>query len=724
MSSTAKLQGLYAFSLPPSLLAHLSPRQLVIPDTHPLHPSQRTPAPSALPPPEEPAPQPATAGAGAYKCALTGASFDSLPELRDHYKTDWYRYNVKLKLKGLPTPVSEDDFNRLVGDLSDSISGSDSDSSASSSASLSSDGDDNLSRLLRRHAVSSSSAAPGAGGDEDDPLSTAGPRTALLWFDTPPDAGAGASGEGEDGAEEQKKVGEDGQPLLTQYGLYRAILPSVGSSKRSAPSEGADALSELRALQLGGGEGEGGDKKERKWTLLMFGGGHFAGMVVSLEPRLVGRGKGKEKEREVQVLQSKTYHRYTTRRKQGGGQGTNDAANGKAKSMGAQLRRHNEQRLTEEVRDLLLSWRSDILESELVFLRCSKSNYKTFFGYEASVLDEVKAQTEGKIRGFTFPTRRPTIAELLRSFLELTRLKTTHLSASALAQLDADYFSSIAPRAAPPPPAPAAKEKEREKKPDLPKLSQAELVERDRWARLLEMVRKGRLDALGAFLDKYGPELESGAEGSSAPWGTLPAWMADERQRTPTLLHVASAADQPSIVRFLLESKRADPTLHSSFPPGTRAAYELAPSRATRNAFRFVAFDHPEWFDWAGEGVGGARVPGGLDERVEKEKEAREAEKRERLRAREAERERARLEAEDQARREKDAQEARERDARAAAKSMQGRAGPQRLGGGGGAVLGARRTEARGGLSEEQRMRVEREERARAAEARLRRLGG
>lgn len=39
--------------------------------------------------------------------------------------------------------------------------------------------------------------------------------------------------------------------------------------------------------------------------------------------------------------------RETARRKQGGGQGANDAANGKAKSAGAQIRRHNEAMLNE-----------------------------------------------------------------------------------------------------------------------------------------------------------------------------------------------------------------------------------------------------------------------------------------------------------------------------------------------------------------------------------------
>lgn len=107
-----KLPPLYAFSLPRDLISQLEPRKLVIPLSHPLHPSnQSQPAPPA------PAPinteQDGKQG-GAYKCALTGASFNDLQGLKEHYRTDWYKYNVKLKLQGKPTPVSEQDFNNLV----------------------------------------------------------------------------------------------------------------------------------------------------------------------------------------------------------------------------------------------------------------------------------------------------------------------------------------------------------------------------------------------------------------------------------------------------------------------------------------------------------------------------------------------------------------------------------------------------------------------------------
>ncbi|CEQ41629.1 SPOSA6832_03364 [Sporobolomyces salmonicolor] len=719
-----KLPPLYAFSLPPDLLAAFQPRQLAIPEHHPLHPSNR-------PSPSEPAPSSPDAAVqstvrtpnGAYTCALTGASFPDLPALREHYKTDWYKYNVKLRLQGKPTGVSEEQFNALVesafaslssvplaradiipsllaADLSASISGSDSSEADSDTASdASSSGA--ISRLLRKQTLASPSA-PTEDADSFDPLSI--PRSALLWFEAPSAAPE------------------------TQYGIYRAALPEAGGGKKRI--DGPEVLDELRGLQLPEVGAKDIEAKERKWTLLMFGGGHFAGMVVSLAPKLVSRGKGKEKEKELVILEKKTFHRYTTRRKQGGSQGANDNANGKAKSAGAQIRRHNEAALTDEVRALLDSWREEVDSSELVFLRCSKNNYKTFFGYDDAVL----TRGDPRIRGYTFPTRRPTINELVRSFTELTRVKVSHLSASALAELDASYLASITPAPAPTAPAASSTPKPASATPK-PKLTKLEELERDRWARLLDMVRKGKVDALSAFLDKYGPELEQGTEGEEGrPWGSLPGWM-DEARSLPTLLHVASAADQPDLVRWLLEVKRADPTLHlspsassttdddaaDSTPPRTALTpYELARSRPTRNVFRFLTHQHPDWWDWTGTGIGGARVPSGLDEVKEREKEAREEAKREKLREKQRERENKEREEREAVEAEKKRKEDDERRAKAERASAAGRAGPQRLGGGPPRVVQERQLQ---GLTEEQRNRIAREERARAAEARLKRLG-
>ena len=316
----------------------------------------------------------------------------------------------------------------------------------------------------------------------------------------------------------------------------------------------------------------------------------------------------------------------------------------------------------------------------------------------------------------------------MRAFTELTRFKTSHLTAEALAQLDADYLASIAPPPSRPfsasTPAP-----QQQKAPAAPKLSKEEELERDRWSRLVEMVKKGRVEALSTFLDKYGPELESGlghgGMDGGAPWGTLPAFV-PEAKTAPTLLHLAAASGQAAVVRYLLSAPYSlSPVLHEShLPPHTvrpiPTPYEVASDRATRNEFRFAAFRDPGRCDWLGSGIGGARVPGGLDEEKEREKERKEEEKRAKLRERQRERDEA--EAAQRAIEQEAAKQAREKEEERRRLLVPLHAsGPQRLGGGAPAPI---RERQQAGVSEEQKMRIQREERARAAEARLKRLGG
>lgn len=327
----------------------------------------------------------------------------------------------------------------------------------------------------------------------------------------------------------------------------------------------------------------------------------------------------------------------------------------------------------------------------------------------------------------------------MRAFTELTRVKTSHLSSEALAALDASYLTSITPLAVPVPSAPKLS---LAPKPFVPKLSKAEELDRDRWTRLIDMVRKGKTEAVGSFLDKYGPELEQ-----PGVWGALPDWIDDARS-TPTLLHVASQADQAEMVRWLLVEKRADPTLEASVvplratpptdtltltaavddapsPAATRpmTPYELAPSRTTRNVFRLLTTSHPDWWDWTGTGPAGARVPSGLTEDQEESREQktrdRRGKMREKLKEREAGREERDKAERDEAERVAQAEKDRvEDELRRKGGHRIDKTGPQRLGGGPPRAI-VNRDMDQAGLTDEQRMRVMREQRARAAEARF-----
>lgn len=108
-------------------------------------------------------------------------------------------------------------------------------------------------------------------------------------------------------------------------------------------------------------------------AILALGAGHFAGAIFSTSSQ--------------KAIVSKTFHRYTTRRKQGklitlypgGSQSANDQKSGAAKSAGAQIRRYNEQALQQDIHDLLRKWKQMLDECDLIFYRINPSSRKIFF---------------------------------------------------------------------------------------------------------------------------------------------------------------------------------------------------------------------------------------------------------------------------------------------------------------------------------------------------------
>ena len=260
----------------------------------------------------------------------------------------------------------------------------------------------------------------------------------------------------------------------------------------------------------------------------------------------------------------------------------------------------------------------------------------------------------------------------MRCWHELIRVKISHLSEEALRALDDAYIASLKTRKQPPKllptpiPAPYT--------PAVPRLSPEEEARQDRQGRLAEIVRKGRLDALKPFWEKFSSEFN------------------------PSILGIAASSGQEGILLWFLEIAKLDPTT----PIDGKRAYDLASTRGARNVFRRVAFTQPEMWDWAA-----AHVPSGLSEEMEAGQERRKAERRQGLREKMREREKTRPEADEPER---------EQEIKPLPVQVQNgpTTGPQKLGG---------RVGGEGGLSElsaEMRMQINRERRARAAEARLR----
>ncbi|KAM0243749.1 hypothetical protein ACHAPO_000607 [Fusarium lateritium] len=573
---------------------------------------------------------------GTQACSLCGLTFTTVIDQRGHLKSDLHHYNLKQKLRG-QKPVSEAEFEKLVGDLDESLSGSDSEESEEEE-----DGrqESTLTTLLKKQARLADKAGS---DDEGETAGKAGRgKPPLIWFSSPL------------------------LPEKNYFGMYRAIL--TGDEQRNQDLVEVLKKKQVEPIAMPKIPKEGAlpevAYKGPHIFLCMIGGGHFAAMVVSLAPR--PNKNGTTMNREATVLAHKTFHRYTTRRKQGGSQSANDNAKGAAHSAGSSLRRYNEQALVEDVRNLLQEWKALIDTSELLFVRATgMTNRRTLYGpYEGQVLKH----NDTRLRGFPFSTRRATQNELMRSFIELTRLKVREIIPVEETKKEAE---SAAPKTS--------------AKPSKPELSEEEETALLHTSQLQAFVKRSKVPALLSYLKN---------NNITADFEFQPV---EQNHHAPRPLHLAAAQNAAPLVLGLLVRGSADPTIKNN---EGKTPFELAGERSTRDAFR-VARSELGDVKWSWDD---AKVPPAMtkaeadkrDEREKKEVDDKEAERRQ------AEEERLRSEG-------PKVPEGRKQKGNILAAGL--KQTPQEK----------REAESRG-LTPEMRMRLERERRARAAEERLRKM--
>ena len=633
----------YLYDLPSEVLNSLSLKPDAGLQAQPIEETTHTPSPQV------PAPATSENTVGSQSCSLCGLSFGAVQEQRGHLKTDLHHYNLKQKLHGLDT-VSESEFEKLVENLDESISGSDTPDSDDEDEE-SDRKDTTLSALLRKQATLADQR--NTNGEADGEVSRKNPRGSgkppLIWLNSPT------------------------LPEKTYFGIYRVLFTEEELARED------DIISAIRSRQLApiampkppkDGEAAPPSYNGRHIFLCMIGGGHFAAMVVSLAPKKTKHSSANRLNREAVVLAHKTFHRYTTRRKQGGSQSANDNAKGAAHSAGASLRRYNEQALVDDVRALLKDWKSLIDTSDLLFIRATgMTNRRTLFGpYDGQVL----RGNDPRIRGFPFNTRRATQNELMRSFIELTRLKVREIEEQPTEPAPANSGAS-AKTSSPKPPA----------KPKLTEEEEAALVHT---SQLQATIRRSKLPALLSYLKTESLDPNFRFQPSDT----------QQNHHAPTCLHLAATQGSAPLVNGLLMRAGADPTVVNE---EGKTPFEITGDRGTRDAFRVARSELGEsaW-DWEA-----AKVPAPLKreeaeqraERERKEKETKESERRK------AEEERLKTEG-----------------------PKVKESAPRRGGVLGGAPLttAQQRKEETKGMTPEMRMRLERERRARAAEERIRRM--
>lgn len=563
-------------------------------------------------------------------------SFATPPEHREHVRSDHHKYNVRAQLRG-HAALDEIQFTKAIGELDESISGSESSEEEEEEG-------NQLTALLKRQAKISQAAEEG--GENSTPKSTG--KNPLLWFSNP------------------------ALPPNTSLGVYRALFTNA---EQEEPRYLAESLTKKQLDPIDPQKNKGKPQSSSPHIFMcMIGGGHFAAMLVSLAPE-IHRKQGGIEERQARVIAHKTFHRYTTRRKQGGSQSANDASKGAAHSAGSSLRRYNEAELEKEVRELLQDWRQMINEAQFLFVRAAGStNRRILFGqHEGRVL----VQNDPRLRGFPFSTRRATQSELMRCFKELTRVKVSQVDEAALAAAAAKQREQASKPSTP-----------RPQQPQKPKLSKDEEEAIMHTTQIQALIRRSKIPALISYLTKN----------SLTPSFTFQPSDVQQNFRCPTPLHLASNLDSAAIVLALLTKVDADPTTTNG---EGRTPFELSGDRATRDAFRVARHEIGEskW-DWEAAKVPSAVSKAEADSRSQRERQTAEEEESNR---RKAEIDRLRKEEE------------------AAAASRVTKKGGRTVGSVEKTAQEKREEEMRG-MTPEMRMRLERERRARAAEERIRRM--
>ncbi|CAN6674360.1 tRNA endonuclease Vms1p [Trichomonascus vanleenenianus] len=531
---------------------------------------------------------------GGATCSYCGLipNASTKEEMRSHFRKDYHKYNIKRRLKGL-APMSEDEFETAIGDLDESISGSEDEESD-------------------------------AEEEEEDAQIRVQKSTPFVLY----------------------KSTSDGRI----FGVYRALYREPQLEK------GGDLLGELNA--------------QGKSAIVMIGGGHFSAAIIQHSPMKGQAPTHTNPYAHIKVIASKTFHRYTTRRKQGGSQSASDNARGKANSAGSSLRRYNEQALQQEVRELLSSWREELANCDGIYIRANGNlNKGVIMNYD----DKAPIQgRDARVHSLPFTTRRATATEIKRAWVELSSLHVVQLPKTS---------GTGTPKAP----------LEHKKKAESPKpVAREPTAEEKHSAEIASLVKKSRAPRLVAYFKANKLSVDFALEPHS------------QYSSTPNALFLASSAGMHHIVTTLLLTLGADPTIPLS-DTSSKRAFDVAKDQATRDAFQLARakLGEAKW-DWKLSHIGPAITKEDIELRQEQEKKAQEDERRKMDEA-------LKIKLQEE---KKMKQNANETLKRPPGKKL-----------GSSVVTTVGDTSLRG-LSDEAKMRLERERRARAAEARFKKLQG
>lgn len=567
-------------------------------------------------------------------CGLCSLEFKDQDTRRAHYKTSFHTFNVKRNFKGL-NPVSQTEFENIIKENKiqpkTPISDSESESESPADEKEESDddeSDDNNEEILEETIARELEQLSLNGKQEGESASYLATRSSQMYF-------------------KSKLI-----PESQVFGIYKSLFDSE-SIKRP--------IEELRLWN------EVEEQTSSISALFMMGGGHFAGAIVSHQRINVQNNPKKQdqssQEQAVNFIEHKTFHRYTTRRKQGGSQSAMDSAKGKANSAGSSLRRYNEAALRTDIHNLLKDWKPYLAKCKNIFLRARNPQDKKLFVEMIS-----QGSNDQRLKSFPFTTGRPNVTELRRSWCELTYLKITPKPVPLPINDKSSGSTKVSQK--------ATKEKSQLTKEISPEEKHTE--------HLLTLLNRGRVPLIVAYLRNNKIDVNFS--------------LSPEIQHftAPTLLHYASQQGLKQMVTILLTNLKANPCLKNKMG---KTPWDVSKNRQTKFSFQIARHILGENFtNWEEAQV---KEPLSREqvENINKEEEQRENAEAQAAIKKELEAAKARQkEKEEKKRMEKDAKR-----------------GPGRILDG----SAINREQNLNSLTDEQRRRLMREQRARAAEARM-----
>ncbi|QHS72267.1 Vms1p [Saccharomyces paradoxus] len=486
------------------------------------------------------------------RCSVCQMDFHTRDEQKAHYQTDYHLMNVKRNLRGLGI-LSVEEFDELISkqrDIKSEDENSDSEqiSSDHEESEEASDRDPDLPvNSYMESIIENDLQRLGIQEDESNFVSHINTQSPYIYF--------------------KSKFLQKDEVL----GIYKSVV-----SKRflSKPHE---ALTFWNSQE---------NPMMAISALFMVGGGHFAGAIVSHQ-RLNIKGNAHKKdetlfEQAVNFLEHKTFHRYTTRRKQGGSQSAMDNAKGKANSAGSALRRYNESALKTDIQGVLRDWEPYLSKCDNIFIRARNVSDRKIFT-DNTILNK----DDERIKSFPFTTSRPTVLELKRAWCELSYLK-------------------ILPRPEPVAIKETVQKLELSNKKEGLEEKQELSPEEIQTEELISLVKKGRAPLLISFIKKN--KLD----------GNFRLKPDSKYSVTPTMLHYASQQGMRQMVLILLSNIKCDPTIKNRLG---RTAWDLTRNDDVKHAFQIARHNLGESFtDWDESHIGQPLNREQVDEINEKKK--------------------------------------------------------------------------------------------------------